>query len=128
MRRCNFILCNCSVGRHLNPNGLIDGTDALAHIGPYLASSAIDLITGACVVACLQLAQSVLFPPAPRVGKLGNDLAPQGAARPYEEACSGANVPWCYLAVSETTCATNQEIPSLKSVVRYSDAIIRVHV
>ena len=87
----------CSVGRHLNPNGLIDGTDALAHIGPYLASSAIDLITGACVVACLQLAQSVLFPPAPRVGKLGNDLAPQGAARPYEEACSGANVPWCNL-------------------------------
>ena len=39
-------------------------------IGPYLASGAIDLITGACVVASLQLAHSVLFPPAPRVGKL----------------------------------------------------------
>ena len=37
--------------------------------GPYLASGAIDLITGAFVVASLQLAQSVLFPPAPRVGK-----------------------------------------------------------
>ena len=98
------------------------------HLGPYLASGAIDLITGACVVASLQLAQSVLFPPAPRVGKLGNDLAPQGAVWRKEEACSGANVPWCYFAVSETTCATNQEIPSLKSVVRYSDAIIRVHV
>ena len=47
--------------------------------GPYLASGAIDLITGACVVASLQLAQSVIFPPAPRFGKLGNDLAPQGA-------------------------------------------------
>ena len=37
--------------------------------GPYLASGAIVLITGAFVVASLQLAQSVLFPPAPRVGK-----------------------------------------------------------
>ena len=97
------------------------------HRGPYLASGAIDLITGACVVASLQLAQSVLFPPAPRVGKLGNDLAPQGAARRKEEACSGANVPWCYFAVSETTCATNQEIPGLKSVARCSDAILRAH-
>ena len=86
--------------------------------GPYLASDAIDFLTGVCVVASLQLAQSVLFPPAPRVGKLGNDLAPQGAVRRKEEACSGANVPWCYFAVSEITCATNQEITGLKSVAR----------
>ena len=46
-------------------------------IGPYLASGAIDFLTGTCVVANL----SVLFPPAPRVGKLGNDLVPQGAFR-----------------------------------------------
>ena len=102
-------------------------TQRHTHLGPYLASGAIDLITGACVVASLQLAQSVRFPPAPRVGKLGNDLAPQGAARRKEEACSGANVPWCYFAVSGTTCATNQEIPGLKSVARCSDAILRAH-
>ena len=95
--------------------------------GPYLASSAIDLITGACVVASLQLAQSVLFPPAPRVGKLGKDLALQGAVRRKEEECSGTNFPCCYFAVSETTCATNQEIPGLKSVARCSDAILRAH-
>ena len=59
--------------------------------GPYLASGASDLVTGACVVASLQLAQSVLFPPAPLAGKLGIDLAPQGAVRRKEEACSGAN-------------------------------------
>jgi hypothetical protein len=69
-------------------------------MGPYLASGAIDLITGAGVVASLQLAQSVLFPPSPRVGKLGNVLAPQGGVRQKEEACSGANGPWCYFAVS----------------------------
>ena len=108
------------------------GVNHLIHVhsclyGPYLASGAIDLITGACVVASLQLAQGVLFPPAPRAGKLGNDLVPQGAARRKEEACSGANVPWCYLAVSETTRATNQEIPGLKSVARCSDAILRAH-
>jgi hypothetical protein len=98
------------------------------HKVPYLASGAIDLITGAsCVVASLQLAQSVLFPPAPRVGKLGNDVAPQGAVRRKEEPCSGANLPWCYFAVSETTCATNQEIPGLKSVARCSDAILKAH-
>ena len=74
---------------------------------PYLASGAIDLITGACVIASLQLAQSVLFPPAPRVGKLGNDLAPQGAARRKEEGSYGANIPWCYYAVSENNSATN---------------------
>ena len=94
---------------------------------PYLVSGAFDLITGACVVASGQLAQSVLFSPAPRVGKLGNDLAPQGAVRRKQEVCSGANVPWCYFAVSETTCATNQEIPGLKSVARCSDAILRAH-
>ena len=76
-------------------------------MGPYLASGVIDLITGACVVAI--------------------DLAPQGAVRRKEEACSGGNVPWCYFAVSETTCATTQEIPGLKSVARCSDAILRVH-
>jgi hypothetical protein len=42
--------------------------------------------TGACVVASLQLAQSVLFPPPPRACKSGNDLAPQGAVRRKEEA------------------------------------------
>ena len=97
----------------------------MSDYGPYLASGAIDLITSACVAASLQLPQSVLFPPAPRVGKLGNDLAPQGAVRRKEEACSGANVPWSYLAVSETTLTTNQEIPGLKSVARCSDAILR---
>ena len=61
------------------------------HIGPYLASGACDLVTGACVVASLQLAQSVLFPPPPLAGKLGIDHAPQGAVRRKEEACSGAN-------------------------------------
>ena len=60
-------------------------------IGPYLASGASDLVTGACVVASLQLAQSVLFPPPPLAGKLGIDHAPQGAVRRKEEACSGAN-------------------------------------
>ena len=96
-------------------------------IGPYLASGTIDFLTGACVVASLQLAQSVLFPPAPRVGKLGNDLAPQRTVRRKEEACSGANVPWCYFAVSEINCATNKEVPSLKSVARCSVAILRAH-
>ena len=61
------------------------------HGGPYLASGASDLVTGACVVASLQLAQSVLFPPPPLAGKLGIDHAPQGAVRRKEEACSGAN-------------------------------------
>ena len=60
-------------------------------MGPYLASGASDLVTGACVVASLQLAQSVLFPPPPLAGRLGNDLAPQGAVRRKEEACSGTN-------------------------------------
>ena len=96
-------------------------------LGPYLASGASDLVTGACVVASLQLAQSALLPPAPLAGKLGNDLAPQGAVRRKEEACSGANVPWCYFDVSETTCATNPEIPGLKSVACCSDAILRAH-
>ena len=97
-------------------------------LGPYLASGAINLITGACVVASLQLAQSVLFPPAPRVGKLRNDRAPKGAVRRKLEACSSANVPWCYFAVSENKSATNQEIPGLKSVARCSDAFLgRMH-
>ena len=92
-------------------------------LGPILHPAQLTFYTDACVVASLQLAQSVLFPPAPLVGKLRNDLAPQGAARRKEEACSGANVPWSYLAVSETTLTTNQEIPGLKSVARCSDAI-----
>ena len=91
-------------------------------LGPILHPAQFTVYTDACVVASLQLAQSVLFPPAPLVGKLGNDL---GAVRPKEEACSGASVPWCYFAVSEITCATNQEIPGLKSVARCSDAILR---
>ena len=81
--------------------------------------------TDACVVASLQLAQGVLFPP--RICKLGNDLATQGAVRRKEEACSGAKVPWCYFAVSENNSATDQEIPGLKAVVRCSDAILRAH-
>ena len=83
--------------------------------------------TDGYVVASLQLAQSVLFPPPPRIGKLGNDLAPQGAVQRKEEACSGANVPFCYFAVSENNSATNQEIPGLKSVARCSDAILKAH-
>ena len=67
------------------------------------------------------------FPPGPHVGKLGNDLAPQGAVRRKEEECSSANVPCCYFAVSEITCGINQEIPGLKSVARCSDAISRAH-
>ena len=70
--------------------------------------------------------RAFLFPPAPCVGKLGNDLAPQGAVW-LKEVCSGANVPWCYFAVSEITCGINQEIPGLKSVARCSDAISRGH-
>ena len=85
------------------------------------------LITGTCVVTSLQLAQSVLFPPAPRVSILRNDLAPQGAAWRKEEACSGANVPFCYFAVSENNSATNQELPGLKSVPRCSDDILRAY-
>ena len=83
--------------------------------------------TDACVVAGLQLAQSVLFPPPLCVVKLGNDLAPQEVVRRNEAACSGANIPWCYFVVSETTAARNQEIPGLKSVARCSDAILRAH-
>jgi hypothetical protein len=71
-------------------------------LGPVLHPAQLTFYTDACVVASLQVAQSVLFPPAPRVGKLGNDLAPQGAVRRKKEAFSGANVPWCYFAVSET--------------------------
>ena len=78
-------------------------------MGPILNPAQFIFYTEACVVASLQLAQSVLFPPAPRVGKLGNDLAAQGAVRRKEEACSGANVPWCYFAVSETTCAKTRK-------------------
>ena len=83
--------------------------------------------TDACVVASLQLAWSVLFPPLPRVGRLGNDLAFQGAVPRKEDACSGATVPWCYFAVLEYNSATNQEIPGLKLVARCSDAILRAH-
>ena len=97
------------------------------HKGPYLASSVIGFLHDACVVASLQLAQSVLFLPQARVAKLGNDLAPQGAVQRMEEACSGAHVPWCYFVVSENNSATNQEIPGLKSVGRCSDAILRAH-
>ena len=96
-------------------------------MGPYLASGAIYFLTGTRVFASLQLAQSVLFPPAPHVGKLGNNLAPQAANQRKEKACSGAYVPWCYFAVSETTCDTNQEIPGLKSVARCTDIILSAH-
>ena len=96
-------------------------------MGPILHPAQLTFYTDACVVDSLQLAQSVLFPPPPLVGKLGNDLAPQGAVRRKETACSDANVPWCYFAVSENNCATNQEIPGLKAVARCSDAILRAH-
>ena len=72
-------------------------------------------------------AHSGLFPPQTHVGKLGNELALPGAGQRKEEACSGANVPWCYFAVPENNSATDQEKPSLKSVARYSDAILRAH-
>ena len=91
-------------------------------MGPILQ---LTFYTDAWVAASWQLVKSVLFPP--HACKLGNDLALQGAVWRKEEACSGANVPWCYFAVSETTCATNQEIPGLKSVARCSDAILRAH-
>ena len=121
-------MCKLSLDQHNLPQRVVLYLLAsISHKGPYLASGASDLVTGACVVASLQLAQSALLPPAPLAGKLGNDLAPQGAVRRKEEPCSGANVPWCYFAVSETTCATNQEIPGLKSVARCSDAILRAH-
>ena len=63
---------------------------------------------------------SGLFPPQTHVGKLGSELP-----LPKEEACSDASVPWCYFAVSENNSATDQEKPCLKSVARYSDAILR---
>ena len=47
---------------------------------------------------------------------LGNNFALPGAVQQKEEACSGANVHWCYFAVSENNSATDQEKPSLKSV------------
>ena len=96
-------------------------------MGPILHPAQLTFYTDACVVASLQLARSVLSPPQAGVAKLGNDLAPQGAVRRKEEVCCGANVPWCYFAVSENISATNQEIPALKSVARCSDAILRAH-
>ena len=57
-----------------------------------------------------------IFPTPTHVLKLGNEFALQGVDQRKEEACSGANVPWCYLAVSEKNSATDQEKPSLKSV------------
>ena len=44
-------------------------------MGPNLHPAQYTFYTDACVVAGLQLGQSILFPPPPRVGKLGNDLA-----------------------------------------------------
>ena len=41
---------------------LFDFLVFLKDMGPYLASGAIYFLTGACVVASLQLAQSVFFP------------------------------------------------------------------
>ena len=83
-------------------------------VGPILHPAQFSFYTDACVVASLQLARSGLFPPQARVAKLGNDLAPRGAVCKKEEACSGANVPWCYFAVSENNSATNQEITWFK--------------
>jgi hypothetical protein len=65
------------------------------------------------------------FPPLPCACKLGNDLSPQGVVRRKEEACSGANVPWCYFAVSENNCVTNQHLPSHTFLVNYCVCAVR---
>jgi hypothetical protein len=78
--------------------------------GPLLHPPAqLTFYTGAWVVASLQLARSVLFPPQARIGKLRNDLAPQGAVQQKEKACSGADVAWCNVAVSENNYATTRK-------------------
>ena len=69
--------------------------------GPILHPAQLTFYTDACIVAGLHPARSGLLPPQARVGKLGNDLAHPGAVQQKEEACSGANVPWCYFAVLE---------------------------
>ena len=93
-------------------------------MGPILHPAQLTFYTDACVVASLQLAQSVLFPPAPRVGKLGNDLAPQGAARRKEDVLA-QTFPGAILTFQKPL-AGNTWFKVL-CVVRCSDAILRAH-
>ena len=86
-------------------------------MGSILHSAQLPLYTGACTNPILHSAHIGVFPPQTHVLKLGNDFALPGAVQRKEEACSGANVPCCYFAVSENNCATDQEKPGLKSVV-----------
>ena len=72
-------------------------------MGPILHPAQLTFYTGTCVVASLQLAQSILCPPQAHVAKLGDDLAPQGAVQRKEEACSGTNVPGCNFAIPPQT-------------------------
>ena len=58
-----------------------------------------------------------IFPPQTHILKLGNEFALPGAVQQQERACCGANVHWCYFAVSENNSHTDQEKPSVKSVV-----------
>ena len=95
--------------------------------GPILHSAQLPLYTDACIIPILHPTHSGLFPPQTHVGKLGNVFALLGAVQRKEEACSGANVTLCYSAVSENNSATDQEKPSVKSVARYSDAILGPH-
>ena len=85
-------------------------------MGPILHSAQLPLYTDACIIPILHPTHSGLFPPQTHVGKLGNVFALPGAVQRKEEACSGANVTWCYSAVSENNSATDQEKPGLKSV------------
>ena len=47
-------------------------------LGPILHPAQMTFYTDTCVVASLQMARSVLFPPQASVAKLGNDLMPKG--------------------------------------------------
>ena len=88
-------------------------------LGPILHPAQLTLYTDACIIPILRPTHSGLFPPQTHVGKLGNELALPGAVKRKEEACSSANVLWCYFAVSENNSATDQEKPSLKSLARF---------
>ena len=98
----------------------------ISHQGPYLAPSTIDFVHRRLYHSYFAPDAQRTCSPQTHVGKLGNELALPGAVQRKEEACSGANVPWCYFAVSENNSATDQEKPHLKSVAR-SDAILKAH-
>ena len=103
----------CSVKSFLEQN-----TEPLLYKskGPILHWAQLPLYTDACIIPILHPRHSGLFPPQTHVGKLGNVFALPGAVQQKEEACSGANVIWCYYAVSENNSASDQEKPGLKSV------------